>query len=159
MNILTVALPLLLTAGLVSFGAAPQGWGGQGSGGQGQGNQGSGNQGSGNCNQHSLQGRHGFTYSGSILGVGPIASSGPITFDGHGHLSANYTTLVNGVPFQGSFLGTYDVQNDGSGSVTLVLPLLGLQAHGDFVLIDGGKGTFFTCTDAGFSITGETRRM
>lgn len=149
MNTLALAFPLLLTAGFLSLAAVPQGQGqGQGQGSQGQ-----------NCNQHSLHGRHGFTYSGTILGVGPIASSGPITFDGHGHLSANYTTLVNGMPFHGSFLGTYDVQNDGSGSVTLVLPLLGLQAHGDFVLVDDGKGTFFTCTDAGFSITGQTRRM
>jgi hypothetical protein len=108
---------------------------------------------------HSLRGRHGFHYDGVILGTGPVASSGPITFDGHGNLSASYTTTIGGVTFRGSFTGTYVVHADGSGAVTLTLPLLGLQAHGDFVLVDGGKGTFFSCTDGGFSITGATRAM
>lgn len=107
----------------------------------------------------SLQGDHGFTYDGTILGVGPVAASGPIRFDGRGNLSASYATNVNGVQFRGTFVGTYTVNADGSGSVALQLPRLGLQAHGDFVLLDEGKGTFFSCTDAGFSITGQTRRM
>ena len=100
-----------------------------------------------------------FTYSGTILGLGPIAASGPIHFDGRGNLSASYSTNVNGIQFRGTFVGTYTVEADGSGSVTLQLPRLGIQSHGDFVLVDDGRGTFFSCTDTGFSITGETRRQ
>lgn len=34
-----------------------------------------------------------------------------------------------------------------------------MQAHGNFVLVDNGEGTFFTATDAGYSVTGSTRRQ
>lgn len=160
MNLLPLALPLLATLGVFTFAnktevtpaaiptnaaaeASPQGGHHQGP----------------HYNLNSLRGDHGFTYDGTILGVGPIASSGPIQFDGQGNLSASYSTAVNGVLFRGTFVGTYTVNPDGSGSVTLNLPRLGLSAHGDFVLIDDGKGTFFSCTDAGFSIRGQTRRQ
>ena len=107
----------------------------------------------------SLKGRHGFTYSGSRSGVGAIASSGAIDFDGHGHLAARYTTSINGIAFTGNFIGTYTVNPDGTGAVVLTLALLGLQANGNFVLVDHGDATFFTSTDAGFSVTGSTRKM
>jgi len=157
MNLLALGLPLLATAGLLTL-IAPSSWSDdrtaptsielatpQGGGQQ--------------CSVHSLRGHHGFHYDGAILGVGPVASNGPIFFDGHGNLSASYSTAVNGITFRGSFTGTYTVAANGSGSVTLTLPLLGLQAHGDFVIVDDGKGTFFSCTDAGFSVTGGTRKM
>ncbi len=112
-----------------------------------------------NYTLQSLKGHHGFTYSGSLLSTGPVASSGPIHFDGNGNLAANYTTSINGTTFTGSFTGTYTVNPDGTGAVVLTLALLGLQAHGNFVLVDHGDGTFFTSTDAGFSVTGSTRKM
>lgn len=108
---------------------------------------------------HSLRGRHGFSYDGTVQGLGPVASSGRIDFDGNGHLSADYSTSVNGTTFTGSFTGTYTVAGNGTGTVTLDLALLGLQAHGSFVLVDRGNGTFFTSTDAGFSVAGRTIEM
>ncbi len=105
-----------------------------------------------------LQGQHGFTYSGSAA-LGAVASSGRIDFDGRGHLSAVFTTSVGGTAFTGSFTGTYSVNDDGTGSVVIDLPWLGLQAGGDFVIIDKGKGTYFTATDAGYSVAGTTTRM
>jgi hypothetical protein len=108
---------------------------------------------------HSLLGDYGFTYSGSSQGVGLVASCGRINFDGAGHVSAVFTTSVNGAAFRGNFTGSYLVQDDGTGSVVLNLPWLGLQARGNFVIVDNGDGTFFTSTDAGYSITGTTRRM
>ena len=149
MNSMFATLPLLAAVGLLATGLAPS-TAAAPSAGIPQG---------GSHSLRSLHGEHGFTYDGAILGVGPIAASGPIQFDGRGNLSASYATNVNGVQFRGTFVGTYTVNADGSGSVTLQLPRLGLQAHGDFVLVDNGKGTFFSCTDAGFSITGQTRRM
>jgi hypothetical protein len=107
----------------------------------------------------SLHGKHGFTYSGSIEGVGPVASSGRIDFDGDGHVSAVYTTSVAGIAFRGAFTGTYSVLDDGTGSIVLNLPWLSLQARGNFVIVDHGNGTFFTSTDAGYSVTGSTTRM
>jgi len=77
-----------------------------------------------------LRGEHGFSYSGTVHGIGPVASSGRIDFDGRGHASAWFTTVVGGAVFQGSFVGSYDV-----------------------------RGTFFTCTDPGYTVTGTTKRM
>jgi hypothetical protein len=107
----------------------------------------------------SLRGVHGFTYSGTRIGVGPVASSGRIDFDGNGGLAATFTTSVAGKAFTGSFTGSYTVQTDGTGSVLVDLPWLSTQAHGNFVIVDHGDGTFFTSTDAGYSVTGTTQKM
>jgi hypothetical protein len=125
----------------------------------GGGGPGGGQGGQGGFGLHSLHGRYGFTYSGSTQGLGPVASSGRIDFDGFGHVSAAYTTSVNGTAFTGTFTGSYSVQSNGTGSILVDLPLLGLQSRGDFVIVDHGDGTFFTSTDAGYSVTGSTRRM
>mgnify|MGYP000493817360 CR=1 FL=1 len=108
---------------------------------------------------NSLHGAHGFSYSGTRVGVGPVASSGRIEFDGSGGLFASFTTSVNGHVFTGTFTGTYLVRADGTGSVLIQLPWLGAQARGTFVIQDHGAGTYFTSTDAGYSVTGTTRRM
>lgn len=107
----------------------------------------------------SLHGAHGFSYSGTRVGVGPVASSGRIEFDGAGGLSASFTTSIDGIIFTGRFTGSYLVRGDGTGSVLINLPWLPAQAHGSFVILDGGAGTYFTSTDAGYSVTGTTRRM
>ena len=108
---------------------------------------------------HSLSGAHGFSYSGSAAGLGEVASSGRIDFDGAGGLSAVFTTSVGGTAFTGSFVGTYRVNADGTGSIVIHLPWLGTRAHGDFVIVEHGAGTFFTATDRGYSVTGRTSRM
>ncbi|MFO1076324.1 MAG: hypothetical protein U1E73_01200 [Planctomycetota bacterium] len=144
----SLALPALLTLGLWSS-SAPPSTAADAALQQGQHQ---------NYNLRSLRGRHGFTYQGNS-GLGLVASSGRIDFDGFGNLLADYTTSVGGVAFTGSFTGTYTVNANGTGSVTLNLPQPGAQAHGNFVLVDGGDETFFTSTDLGYSVVGRTRRM
>lgn len=107
----------------------------------------------------SLEGRHGFRYEGTSEVFGPVASTGRIDFDGLGGLRAEYTTSLGSQAFTGSFIGTYTVDANGTGSVTLLLPELNAVAHGNFVIVDGGQGAYFTSTDLGYSITGSTRRM
>jgi len=107
----------------------------------------------------SLEGRHGFSYEGTSRVFGTVASCGRIDFDGEGGLRAEYTTVLGGRPFHGTFVGTYTVDPNGTGSVVLELPLWGAQVHGDFVLVDRGYGTYFTSTDPGYSIIGRTHRM
>jgi hypothetical protein len=106
-----------------------------------------------------MKGSHGFVYNGTIAGSGPIASAGPIVFDGRGQLSANYNVTINGILFQGSFSGTYTVNANGTGTVTLNLPRLGIQSHGSFVIVNHGDETFFTSTDPGQTVTGFTKKM
>ena len=105
-----------------------------------------------------LRGTHGYSYSGTVIGL-PIAAAGPITFDGAGQLSAKYSVSLNGQPFQGSFTGTYTVNPDLTGTVTLNLPLLGLSSRGSFVIVSSGRETYFTGTDPGVTITGTTKRQ
>jgi hypothetical protein len=107
----------------------------------------------------SLEGRHGFSYEGTSRLFGTVASCGRIDFDGEGGLRAEYTTILGGRPFHGTFIGTYTVDANGTGSVVLELPLWGAELHGDFVLVDRGYGTYFTATDPGYSIIGRTQRM
>src|SRR5262249_22356976 len=106
-----------------------------------------------------LKGTHGFLYNGTLAGSGPIASAGRIVFDGRGHLSAVYNTTIDGTLFLGSFAGTYTVNANGTGTVTLDLPRLGIQSHGSFMIVNDGNETFFTSTDPGQTITGVTKRL
>lgn len=107
----------------------------------------------------SLREPHGFSYSGSHATLGPIASSGRMYFDGRGNMGADFTTIVNGVTFTGSFTGTYAVNPDGTGSIVVNLPWLATVAHANFVLVDDANGSFFTSTDPGYSVTGSTRKQ
>jgi hypothetical protein len=110
------------------------------------------------CSLSTIEGTHGYTYSGTVL-AGSIAAAGPITFDGEGNLSADYTASVGGVTHQGKFKGTYTVNPDCTGSATLHLPLLNLETSGTFVIVNDGDGTFFVGTDAGITVNGITKRQ
>ena len=111
------------------------------------------------CSLRTMEGTHGYSYSGTVFGAGLIAAAGPITFDGEGNLSATYSVSLNGKPFEGAFTGTYTVDADCTGTVTLHLPLLGLTSKGSFVIVNQGRETFFTGTDPGVTITGVTKKL
>jgi hypothetical protein len=105
-----------------------------------------------------MKGGHGYSYSGAVMGSA-IAAVGPINFDGQGNLSATYDVNLGGTPFQGSFTGTYTVNANCTGTVTLHLPLLGITTNGSFVIVNNGQETFFTGTDPGITITGATKKL
>jgi hypothetical protein len=88
-----------------------------------------------------------------------ITATGPITFDGRGSLFATYNVNLGGMPFTGQFIGTYTVEDDCTGTVTLQLPRLGISTNGSFVIVNDGQETFFTGTDDGVAITGVTKKQ
>jgi hypothetical protein len=106
-----------------------------------------------------LKGDHGYSYSGTVIGVGPITTTGLISIDGAGNLAASYVVSVNGVIVRGSFTGTYTVNPDGTGLIRLVLPLSGNSLNGSFVIVNNGDETLFTSNDNGIAITGFTKRV
>lgn len=111
------------------------------------------------CTLASLQGCYGYSYTGTVEGFGPIAAVGPINFDGHGNTSATYSVNLGGANFQGSFTGTYTVNEDCTGSITLNLPLLGISSHGRFVIVENGKEAPFMGTDIGVTVTGVAKKL
>src|ERR1700746_3149301 len=50
--------------------------------------------------------------SGSITGVGPLATMGIVTYDGQGSGSVTGTTVVNGSPSRSTVSGTFTVNRD-----------------------------------------------
>ncbi len=110
------------------------------------------------CSPRTMKGTHGYSYSGTVMGA-EIAAAGPITFDAHGNLHATYNVNLGGKSFRGGFVGTYIVNDDCTGVVTLHLPVLGISSNGSFVIVNEGNETFFTGTDSGVTITGATKKL
>jgi hypothetical protein len=111
------------------------------------------------CNLSSLKGAYGYTYTGAVKGFGTIAAVGPISFDGDGNTSATYSVNLGGTNFQGSFTGTYTINDDCTGSITINLPVLGVSSSGRFVVVDDGGEAPFMGTDPGVTVTGVAKRL
>ena len=95
------------------------------------------------CSNASLQGSFGFTSIGTLLALppplaGPFAEVGRQTFDGNGNTDATATASPNGNIFKLTLQGTYVVNPDCTGSMTLYISPFGATAHLDFVIDDGG---------------------
>jgi hypothetical protein len=55
--------------------------------------------------------------SGTVIGLGPVASNGLVTFDGKGHAANTFSASVNGVIHRGVVAsGTYIVNPDCTGT-------------------------------------------
>jgi hypothetical protein len=111
------------------------------------------------CTLNSLKGCYGYSYTGTVQGFGSIAAVGPINFDGDGNTSATYSVNLGGTNFQGSFTGTYTVNEDCTGTITINLPLLGKSSNGRFVIVEEGKEAPFMGTDPGVTVTGIARKL
>jgi hypothetical protein len=55
--------------------------------------------------------------TGTVVGVGPVAAVGTITYDGHGDLDNPFTLSVNGSVSTFNQTGTYTVKSDCTGTV------------------------------------------
>jgi hypothetical protein len=107
------------------------------------------------CSDASLQGSFGFTSTGTILALppplaGPFMEIGRQTFDGRGNTDATATLSANrniggGVTLQ----GTYLVNPDCTGSMTLFVSPIGVTSHVDFVIDDDGAELRAIITNAG----------
>lgn len=111
------------------------------------------------CTLASLKGCYGYSYTGTVLGFGSIAAVGPINFDGEGNTSATYSVNLGGTNVQGSFTGTYTVNEDCTGTIKINLPLLGISSNGRFVIVEEGKEAPFMGTDPGVTVTGVAKKL
>src|SRR6202140_415170 len=93
------------------------------------------------CSNASLQGSFGFTSTGTLLALpppfaGPFAEVGRQTFDGNGNTDATATASANGNIAKLTMQGTYVVNPDCTGSMTLYVFELGGSFNADFVIDD-----------------------
>jgi hypothetical protein len=93
------------------------------------------------CSDASLRGSFGFTSTGTLLTLppplaGPFAEIGRQTFDGRGSTDGTATLSANGNIARVTFQGTYAVNPDCTGSMTLYVSPLGITADLDFVIDD-----------------------
>ena len=111
------------------------------------------------CSSASLRGSFGFTSTGTLLALppplaGPFGEIGRQTFDGQGNTEATATSSTNGNINRVTIQGTYVVNPDCTGSMTLLISPLGVTAHLDFVIDDDGTEIRAIATGSG---TIETR--
>ena len=114
------------------------------------------------CSNATLRGSFGYTATGTLLPTavpaalaGSFGEIGRQTFDGNGHTTATATINANGNIVKVTIEGTYTVNPDCTGSMTLTISPLGATGGVDFVIDDDGVEIRTISTDSGISV--ETR--
>jgi hypothetical protein len=108
------------------------------------------------CSIATLHGGFGYTSTGTLLDTyvppplaGPFAEVGRQTFDGKGNTEGTATLSANGNINKVTIEGTYTVNADCTGSMTLNVSPLGVTVHADFVIEDDGAELRAIVTDSG----------
>jgi len=71
------------------------------------------------CSTASVAGKFGFTTTGSIPAVGPVAATGIFTQDASGNITGTQTRSLNGGVADETFTGTATVNSDCTGTDTI----------------------------------------
>jgi hypothetical protein len=118
------------------------------------------------CSNASLLGSFGYTSIGTLLPAnapppfaGPYAEVGRQTFDGKGNTDATGSLSANGNIVKVTIQGTYTVNPDCTGSMTLAVSPLGATAHYDLVIDNNGEGFRAICIDSGAVVSRVNNRQ
>jgi len=95
------------------------------------------------CSNASLQGSFGFTSTGTLNALpppfaGPFGEIGRQAFDGEGNTDGTATLAANGNLRRVTWQGTYVVNPDCTGTMTLSVSPIGATVNLDFVIDDDG---------------------
>ena len=108
------------------------------------------------CSKATLSGSFGYSSTGTLLDsyvpapyAGPFGEVGRQTFDGRGNTSAKATTSSNGNIAPVTIEGTYTVNPDCTGSMTLNVSPFDSTVHADFVIDEDGAQLRAIGTDSG----------
>ena len=110
------------------------------------------------CTNASYKGDFGFTATGTILGLGPVAFVGRYTTDGEGNIVGTQTASLNGAIVRDGFSGTYAVNSDCTGSSTWNFAG-GFVQHLDFVIVRQGREVRSISTNPGTIVTSIDKRQ
>jgi hypothetical protein len=112
-----------------------------------------------NCSVFTLRGGYGFHVGATLASTGrPIAVLGHQIFDGSGNYTAKVTINADGTIIHADDFGTYAVNPDCTGKIFSI----GGGGTFEFVLVDGGRGSYFLQTDpsaAVFQFTGSKKQF
>ncbi len=115
------------------------------------------------CSNATLKGTYAYTNTGFITAppaeAGPFAGVGTQTFDGNGGTTATAWVSQNGNIVQVAITGTYTVNPDCTGTLTLQISPVGITGHAFFVISDNGAELRAINTDPGSVITTTARRQ
>jgi hypothetical protein len=106
------------------------------------------------CSTSSLRGSFGFTSSGALVAApaplaGPFGEIGRQTFDGSGNTDGAATLSANGNIRNVTVQGSYVVNSDCTGSMTLSVSPFGSTVPLDFVIDDDGAELRAIVTNGG----------
>lgn len=106
-------------------------------------------QGTATCSDAGIKGTVGFHGIGWKVSTSltPTAFAGQVKADGLGNLSGTQEGSLGGVVYSTSLSGTYSVNANCTGTITLTGS--GLTTHSNFVLVNAGMSTLAIQTDAG----------
>ncbi len=112
-------------------------------------------QGQDRCSNASLQGSFGIVSKGTIFDPSAtlFAQVAKQSFDGKGNTEGTAITNTNGTSFPVTLKGTYTVNADCTGSVTLQVSPVGITVHADLVIVSDGAEFHAIVTDPGSVVT------
>jgi hypothetical protein len=110
------------------------------------------------CSNATLIGNYADQDTGTIIGAGPFAGVNLDTFDGHGKMTSQGYSSVNGSIAYGAATGTYKVNRDCTGTYSLH-DTSGNTFDGYFVIADSGNELRIVITDAGTVISCIARKQ
>lgn len=109
------------------------------------------------CSVADLHGTFGLSSTGSFAGM-PFTRVGRETLDGKGYTSGSATNSVNGVVSPSTFIGTYTVNADCTGTLTVNDSSFG-PTHYNIVIVGSPRGIMAICTDSGANITLDLKKQ
>lgn len=114
------------------------------------------------CDATTWNGAYGYTLSGFVYDsqgfMYMLGAVGRLVADGNGNVSGADSFSFDGTLVKREFTGTYTLNADCTGSLTLT-NASGGSVHADLVFVDDGKQINMIETDAGYIFSGVLRRQ
>jgi hypothetical protein len=115
------------------------------------------------CSMARVAGSYGYTTSGFVATPAgtfvPVAIAGRIVFDSHGNVSGTQTRVVAGSALDETYVGTYTVNPDCTGSFTVTVSPDTRTSIVNVVWTDNANGASAVFTNPGFVLTATARRI
>ena len=109
------------------------------------------------CDNGTLKGDYGFSFSGTINGLGSIYAIGAETCDGNGGCAGTATISINGTTYTDTFTSVETIYPNCTGVATVTYGS-GVVAHSATVLVSDGNEVHFMATDPGAMANGVSKR-